>query len=294
MYKIKFLLFRIYIWVHTLFLRIGIAVAKAEEVVGINEHAIGENKKFNIRVRHRNPVINKLLEGQRDEKFVQDYYEILRKADKFMKTATPEQMAIAADKHGLNYGLKDRWGRRYEHYGFFDPKHKNYGMTLGEAMAKEAEERTTKDDNYKVEFMYDNRPIAEGLAGSKDFIEKDDEVFEALSEVEKAKLRRFPIKIIRDENRLNKIEQLAEFLHVKKITDEHKILEFFIPKKFKLTDHLNSSVYNELISIKQVWVKDDYGIPFGYSVSEHYKFLDYDQLYDVIKFKGTLIKQLTI
>lgn len=36
---------------------------------------------------------------------------------------SPYKMAVAADKYHLNYGLKDEHGR-YEHYGFFDDKHK--------------------------------------------------------------------------------------------------------------------------------------------------------------------------
>ena len=59
-------------------------------------------------------------------------------------------MAIAADKYGTSYGMKDRWGRRYEHYGFFDDKHKHVGKTLAEVLAMEFEERRTKDDDYEL------------------------------------------------------------------------------------------------------------------------------------------------
>ena len=74
-----------------------------------------------------------------------------------MRKATPHQMAVAADKHGSNYGLKDQYGRRYEHYGFFDSKHKHAGKTLGEVFALDMEEKRTKDDDYELLYIFNNK-----------------------------------------------------------------------------------------------------------------------------------------
>ncbi|MEW3887702.1 hypothetical protein QOZ60_30645, partial [Pseudomonas aeruginosa] len=84
--------------------------------------------------RHRNPVLEKFYAGQTDEKYIQDYYEILKKADNFIKNATPFKMAVGADRHGMNYGKIDKYGRVYEHFGFYDNKSKHVGKTLNEVI----------------------------------------------------------------------------------------------------------------------------------------------------------------
>ena len=156
---------KLYITIHLFLMRLGIAMKNTEdEVLSSNIGTIDESKKQTLRQQHRNPVIEKMLQGQRDEQYVKEYYEILRKADHFLKTASPEKIAMAADKYGMSYGKKDRWGRRFEHYGFFDPKHKNYGKSLSDAMKDEVEEKRVKDDDYQIEFIFDNKPIIEGLA----------------------------------------------------------------------------------------------------------------------------------
>lgn len=55
---------------------------------------------------------------------------------------------------------------------------------------------------------------------------------------------------------VNKIEQLTEYLHVKKIGFEYRQLEFFIPLKFG-TESIdeNSEIYNELIKFDSVLLK---------------------------------------
>jgi len=281
--------------------RIAIALHNSEEDIMKADPNLAEKDKKNQRMQHRNPVINKMEQGQRDEKFVQDYYEILKKADKFMKNATPEKIAMTADKFGMNYGMKDKWGRRYEHYGFYDPKSKYYGLTLAEVIEKQIEERKTKDDDYPLEFMFDNSPIEEGLSKITQIKETMRDVsntgFEALNELEKAKIRKFPLKIVRSKDVINKIEQLTSYIHVKKVTEileeQHRILEFFIPKFYKVFDlSEKSDIFEELINIEQVWLTDEYGSKYGYQITGFRKMIDFDNQYGVIKFNAIKIKEL--
>lgn len=293
----KRLILNVSIFIHTWMLRIGSALYNTEvEILKADPEDLNEKNKQNIRQRQRNPIAEKMLQGQRDEQFVQDYYEVLKKADKFLKTASPEKVAMAADKHGLSLGQKDRWGRRHDHYGFFDPKHKNYGMTLGEVMQKEVKERSTDDDDYEVMFMFDNRPITEGLSKTNQIVETEKESiklgYEAMNEYQKALTRKFPMTVIRNnDNALNKIEQLTDFLHVKRIGSNIVLLEFFIDKKYKLFDNLtNNVIFDEITDFKQVWIKDEYDGRYGFSVESYHKYLDYDVTYDVLKFKATQIE----
>jgi len=214
---------------------------------------INEKNKYNIRMQHRNSFIEMILSGIRQEKIIKDYYEILKKADKFMRNSTPEQIEMSATKWGLNnYGKtddevknigkvakriqrdkdgkiikskddksksktrKDKFGRRYEHYGFFDPKSRNYGKTLGDVIRNEITERVTTDDTYPIEFMFTNKSVENGIAKVNEIVEtktdKSNTGFESMNEYEKALNKKYPLKVIREnETAINKIEQLIKF-----------------------------------------------------------------------------------
>jgi len=275
---------------------------------------INEKNKYNIRMQHRNSFIEMILSGIRQEKIIKDYYEILKKADKFMRNSTPEQIEMSATKWGLNnYGKtddevknigkvakriqrdkdgkiikskddksksktrKDKFGRRYEHYGFFDPKSRNYGKTLGDVIRNEITERVTTDDTYPIEFMFTNKSVENGIAKVNEIVEtktdKSNTGFESMNEYEKALNKKYPLKVIREnETAINKIEQLTEFLHVKQINSKHRVLEFFIPAKYKTFElSEESDIFVELINIKQVWINDEYGELYGFKIKNFRK-----------------------
>ena len=271
---------------------IGIALVNTEqEILKADPNDLDERTKKNQRMRHRNQLLEKFYAGQTDEKYVKDYYEVLKKADKFIRTATPHQMAIAADKHGTSYGMKDRWGRRYEHYGFFDGKHKHSGKTLAEVLALEFEERRTKDDDLEIIYIFNNKPIEVGLAKVIDVVEKKEgsvDEYEVFDMQKKSKQFQFPIKVSRENpDVVNKIEELTEFLHIKKIGFEYRQLEFFVPLKFKTTEFdEDSDVFKEIIDIQQVYLNDEYGQLMGFTVNKYIKRINYNDTHEVLKFEG--------
>jgi hypothetical protein len=271
---------------------ISIALFNTEqEILKADPNDLDERAKKNQRMRHRNQLLEKFYAGQTDEKYVKDYYEVLKKADKFIRTATPHQMAIAADKYGTSYGMKDRWGRRYEHYGFFDDKHKHAGKTLAEVLALEFEERRTKDDDYELLYIFNNKPIEVGLVKVMDVVEKKQgslDEYEVVDMEKKSKSFQFPIKIRREkEDTVNKIEELTEFLHIKKIGFEYRQLEFFIPLKFKTTEFdEESDIFKEIIDIQQVYLNDEYGQLMGFTINKYFKRINYNDTHEVLKFEG--------
>jgi len=328
----------IYIKIHSVLINISIALHNTEEeILKADPNICNESGKKIQRMRHRNNVLEKFYVGQTDEKYVKEYYEILKKADRFMKNSTPHDFAVATDKHmrfmvdatdgnshsfNLERGLdrankKDAYGRRYEHYGFFDGKHKNAGKTLGEVIAQEFEERRTKDDDYEILYIFNNIPIEAGLSKIFDVVKKTDNmefipielnvektetseihhvlefekqnVFELHDNLEKSKTFEFPIKVYREEGLdvVNKIEQLTEFLHVKKIGFEYRQLEFFIPIKFN-TENIeeNSEIFNEITNIKSIFVKNDYGELMGFGIIKFIKRIKYNDTHEVWKFQG--------
>lgn len=239
-----------------------------------------------------------------DEVYVQQFYEILKKADKFLRSSNPAKIQKTAGKFGLNFGIKDNYGRRYEHYGFFDEKHKYYGKSLNEVRDLELKERALDEDNFPVIVMYQNRKEF-SFNESAAMIMDHDKGFYAPEIHELARAKRYPLTIVRENKVVNRIEQLCEFLHVKQITNEHKILEFFIPNKFgvEAIDE-NDPIFKELINIDQVWFKDEYGDRNSYKVTGFYKRGVYNKLtpkgepnpsgFDIIKFKATDIIELKL
>jgi hypothetical protein len=190
--------------------------------------------------------------------------------------------------------MKDQYGRRYEHYGFFDDKHKHAGKTLGEVFALEMEEKRTKDDDYELLYIFNNKPIEVGLANIMDILEKPKEEntdfeYQVVDVFKKSKQFEFPIKVYRgdDVDVVNKIEQLSEFLHVKKIGFEYRQLEFFIPLKFKTSEITeDSDIFKEIINMKHVYIKNDYGDIMRFGIIDFTKRIKYNNTHEVWKFKG--------
>jgi hypothetical protein len=274
---------------------------RAEVDAQADPNVIREGDKKIQRMLHRNQTLEKFYAGKTDEKYVREYYELLKKADKFIHTATPYQMALAADKHGSSYGMKDQYGRRYEHYGFFDEKHKNAGKTIGEVLVLEFEERRIKDDDYELLSIHDNKPIEVGFVKVLDVVEKTEKEnvdfdYEVQDMFKRSKQFEFPIKVVRNnENATNKIEQLTEFLHIKKIGFEYRQLEFLIPLKFKTNDYMeDSDTFKELINIKEVFLRNNYGEMVGYGIIKYIKRINYNDTHDVFKFEAIEMQNMRV
>lgn len=314
------ILYTIWLKFELIMIRIGVGMHIADEdIFKANPNSITEKDKKIQKVRTKNPLLLKMEEGERDEQFVNDYYEILKKADKFILDATPKQFELVADKHGMSIGKsddelinigrksikekKDRWGRRYDHFGFFDPKSKHYGKTMREVIVEEVKERTTNDDDYPIEFMFSNQPVNVGYTNNEYIVEDEKLGFRELNPFEKAKKVKPPLIVDRDNlDCKNKIEQLTEYVHVKKIDKIEKVIEFFIPSKYGVFDYdVESDIFQEIININSIWMKDDYGKRIGYGITNYHKRVevldktvkdDTVVVYHVIKLRGNIINNL--
>lgn len=308
-------LFWTYMKFHTLLVRIGIALYNTEnEILRADPNIVGEKDKKIQRKRHRSEMLEKFYAGQRDEKYVKDYYEILIKSDEFLKKATPFKLAVAADKHSRTYGrVFDDNEIEHEHMGFFNEEHKHHGKTMEDVLNIEMKERRTTDDNYELIYIFNNNPIEVGLSDIfKQTISVDTEIDQApnksitktdksiihhaferegidekeiIDVVDESKRFTFPIKIYRtNENTINKIEQLTEFLHVKKTAFEYRILEFFIPIRFKTIDYnTEDGIFKQLIDIDEVYINNKYGELVGFGIVGYRKRIKHNNAYDVIK-----------
>ncbi|WP_213349829.1 hypothetical protein [Candidatus Vampirococcus lugosii] len=307
----KKLILWIYIKLHSILIHISIALHRTEiDILKANPTIGGESGKKIQRHRHQNQILEKFYAGQRDEKYVKNYYELLKKADKFKRESNSRKYEIAAWKHtGGFYGKADENNRKYEHFGFFDDKHKHAGKTIKEVMEEEYKERRLDDDGYEILYIFNNKPIEVGLSkafettkktGKKKVIVNNHsdenieiEELEVLDLLNKSKQFKFPMTVSRkNENVVNKIEQLSEFLHVKKIGFEHRILEFFIPLKFKTNKiDSDSSIFKEIINIEQIHIKDEYGELKSFGLLKYEKRIKH-KTYEVLKFQGIEMEKL--
>lgn len=290
--KIGVHIYLVYIYVKFF---IGTLIANVEVEVFGDKADLDEKNKKNIRMRHRNQVLEDFYAGKRNEKYMQDFYEILKRADKFMKNSTPERIAAVADRFSMSYGQKDRWGRRYEHYGFYDEKSKHAGKTLAEVIQENYEERRTKDDDYQMLTIFNNKPKEAGIVQAfRELDVNENGELISMNIGEKSKHFVFPIKVYRDVEYLNKIEQLTEFLHLKRITTDVVQLEFFIPMKYKTYEiPEDSEIFEQLTTIKHIGISDEYGVVRRFGELKYKKRISHKD-FDVIKFTGVEMEDLGI
>lgn len=241
----------------------------------------------------RSTLLEKLFQGKHDEKYVRQFYEILKKADAFTKKSNPHKMGVSADTYAKTLGKKDKFGRRYDHFGFFDEKHKYYGKTLEEVFKIELEERKTKDDGYKLIHIVNNKPIDAGLSKITDvvseFVDEKGEIKYIVNDIQqKSKQHTFPIQIVRENKKcINKIEQLTDFLHIKLITHNLRRFEFFIPLKYKTHEFADdSAVIKDILNTKEIYIRDEYNELTGYSVTKFVKRFKHNNMYEVFRFDG--------
>ncbi len=306
----------LYLFIHSFLIKLGISMVNTDnEILRAGTLDIPEKDKKTTRKLHKSNLLEKFYAGQEDSEYSQRYYEILKKADKFVRTATPHKVAVTADKHRMNYGMKDQYGRRYEHYGFFDDKHKHAGKTIGEVVALEFEERRTKDDSYELLYIFDNNPVEVGFSKAFDVLKKiednvepvitedplidestNNELFEVLDILSKSKTFKFPIKASRDnEDIVNKIEQLTEYLHIKKIGFEYRLLEFFVPLKYKTEEiEEDSQIFLDLTNFNSIFVKNEYGELMGFGIIKFSKRIKHNNAYEVWKFEGIEMENVRV
>jgi hypothetical protein len=284
----KKILLWVYLKMHLSAFNVSLAMREVEiDILKTNQNNLKESDKKIQRMRHRNNMLEQFYAGIRNEKTIESYYEILKKADHFIKTSTPHKIAVATDKH-LRFDEKDQYGKRFAITGFFDEKHKHAGKTIAEVLELEYQERRTNDDKYELLYIFNNKPIEVGLAKVMDIIEeKGDNVFEVKDIESKSKQFEFPIKAFRDNYVVNKIEQLAECVHIKQTSFEYRQLEFFIPLKYGTSEiEEGSQIFEDLINIKGIYVKNDYGEQLGFGILKLIKRIKHNDTHEVWKFDG--------
>lgn len=240
------------------------------------------------RMLFNSSFLEKMFQGKHDEQYVQKFYEILKKADDFMRKSTPHKMAATADRHTRIIEDKES-----VHFGFFDERHRHYGKTPQEVFEIELEERRTKDDKYKLIKIINNKPIPAGLSTITDVVKevknKDGKIVYIVDDInKKSKQNKFPIRVVRSgEKCINKIEELTDFVHIKEKSDQRRRFEFFIPLKFKTnTFEDDTTVIKDILNVDEFYIQDEYGELTGYSIEKFIKRFVHNDMYEVFRFDG--------
>lgn len=84
----------------------------------------------------------------------------------------------------------------------------------------------------------------------------------------------------RDNDRVYKIEEITDYLHIKKYENNKVLLEFYIHEENYIEEH-----FEELLKIKNIYYTDKYGDSIEYHVIEFYKSNKYN-FNHVLKFIG--------
>ena len=145
--------------------------------------------------------------------------------------------------------------------------------------------------SYEILFIFNNQPIQAGLSKVEEFVDQELKMKDLQ---EKSKTFEFPLKVThKNKKNVNKIEELTDYLHVKKIGFEHRQLEFFVNKKFQTKDFDdNNPIIKEIIDVNEVYVKNIYGDLLGFNIKKYMKRIDHEE-FDVFVFHGIEMKTIT-
>jgi len=243
-----------------IFITIGLALSRTEnEILKADYRNLSPTQEKQTRWYSRFSFLQNFAQGQRDEKYVQDFYEILKKTEEFLQSADEHKMRVAADKHSKSFGSED-----YQFWGYFDPKHKFAGKTFKEVESLLVLEKKLIKDDYELVNIVNNKPIE----NTNSFVDKEGKLI-TRDEIYKQKLQlEFPLKVFRNNDKIhNKIERLTEVLQVKHIGMGVYRLEFIIPIKFKTnTISDESDIFYELMDVDEVYFNDNFGNLISYKI----------------------------
>lgn len=221
----------------------------------------------------RMSLLESMKQGEYNAQYVDYFYEVLKKADDLVLNSTPQQLQLLAEKYGMGDHAAARYNFLHE-----SQKQIHGNKSPQEIRREEYSRRVTGDDNYPVERIVTNRKnmknvLDHAMGGSAQYS--------------------YSISVQRMYQTKNAIEIVTELLHVKEMGSQHRLIEFYIPKKYgvKQLQHTNPNIYQEMISIQGVSFNDDYGQPSDYKITGFYKMSE-NGMYDVVKFKGHKIEQI--
>ena len=84
-------------------------------------------------------------------------------------------------------------------------------------------------------------------------------------------------------------------MHIKKIGFEYRLLEFFVPLKYKTEEiEEDSQIFLDLTNFNSIFVKNEYGELMGFGIIKFSKRIKHNNAYEVWKFEGIEMENVRV
>jgi hypothetical protein len=228
-------------------IKISIAMSKLENQLFKNsDEALnsGDGSEIN---NIKSDLLKSLYNGEYNQEYVNKFYRILKKSDNLILNSNRLELLEKTKRHGMDTGNED-----IIRFLNSNMEYKNIRI----------EDKIDKSDNFEIEKIITNKieiiNIEDAINGHK------------------AKfITTLKSKTI---DRNIKIEEITDYLHIKKINDNEKLLEFYLNNTHNIDE-----IFNELINIDNIYFKDIYGDRLEYKIVEYINKNSFNS-YNILKF----------
>lgn len=229
------------------FIRISLAMSKIENDLIKNNKAdklTGGNLEIN---NIQSELLKSLLRGEYNQEYVDRFYKILKKSDSIIEGYDKKVLLSKLKEHGMDEGNKDLIS-----YLSSDLEYKKIKI----------EDKTDNTDNYQL----------------INIIKNNIEILNPESIILGEKPKKLTTLKSKNKDRVFKIEEFTDYLHIKKYSEDKYLLEFYINLQHEISNDLDN-----LKDFNNLYYSDKYGDKTEYLIIEYIK-INIFNTYKVIKF----------
>lgn len=231
----------------TFFIRISLAMSKIENDLIKNNKTdtlTGGNLEIN---NIQSELLKSLLRGEYNQEYVDRFYKILKKSDSIIEGYDKKVLLSKLKEHGMDEGNKDLIEYLSGNVDYKKISIKN---------------KTDNSDNYQL----------------IDIVRNNIEIINPESVILGEKPKKLTTLKSKNKDRVFKIEEITEHLHIKKYSEDKYLLEFYINLQHEISNNIN-----HIKDFNNIYYSDKYGDKTEYLIIEHIK-INIFNTYNVIKF----------
>lgn len=229
------------------FIRISLAMSKIENDLIKNNKTdtlTGGNLEIN---NIQSELLKSLLRGEYNQEYVDKFYKILKKSDSIIEGYDKKVLLSKLKEHGMDEGNTDLI---------------NYLSSNIEYKNKNINDKTDNSDNYPIISI----------------IKNNIEILNPELVLNGDKPNKLTTLKSKNKDRVFKIEEFTDYLHVKKYSEDKYLLEFYV--------NLQHEISNDIDNLKEfdnIYYSDKYGDKSEYLIIEYIK-INIINTYKIIKF----------
>lgn len=235
-----------------IFIRLSLSLSKTET----NLFKISKEDKYsgdaNELTDIQSDLLRSLYKGEYNKEYVVKFYKILKMSDKVLDGLTKDILLNKLKEHGMDEGNQD-----LINYLTNDVKYKNIHIN----------KKTDNTEDYPLIDIVKNRI----------------EIINAEEVLLGKKAKKITTIKSKDIDREFLLEEVVDYLHIKKYTEDDVMLEFYINKLFDITNFTN-----QIKLINNIYYVSKYGEKFEYIINNFFKTNEHND-YIIYKFIGKRI-----